>query len=37
VISIANTLPLLTPFLKPFFTNGNYAFTVSATMKNEGF
>ncbi len=37
VISIANTLPLLTPFLKPFFTNGNYTFTVSATMKNEGF
>jgi Flp pilus assembly protein TadG len=37
VISIANTLPLLTPFLKPFFTNGKYTFTVSTTMKNEGF
>lgn len=37
VISVASTLPLLTPLLKPFFTDGSYAFTVSATMRTEAF
>lgn len=27
--------PLMTPVLRPFFTDGKYSFTVSATMKNE--
>jgi Flp pilus assembly protein TadG len=27
--------PLLTPFLKPFFPNGRYTFTVKATVVNE--
>lgn len=37
VISVAGTLPLLTPFISPFFTNGSYAFTVGTTMRNESF
>lgn len=37
VITVNCTLPLLTPFLKPFFTGGNYVFSVSTTMKNEAF
>lgn len=37
VISVASTLPLLTPLLRPFFTDGSYAFTVSATMRTEAF
>ncbi len=37
MIKLACTLPLMTPIMKPFFTNGQYNFTVSATMKNETF
>jgi len=37
VISVSCSLPLLTPFIRPFFTNGKYAFSVKATMKNEAF
>lgn len=37
VITVNCTLPLLTPFLKPFFSDGNYTFSVSTTMKNEAF
>lgn len=37
IITVKCTLPLLTPFLKPFFTDGNYVFSVSTTMKNEAF
>jgi hypothetical protein len=37
MIKLQSTLPLITPIMRPFFTNGKYNFTVSATMKNEGF
>jgi Flp pilus assembly protein TadG len=37
MIKLACTLPLITPIMRPFFTNGEYNFNVSATMKNEGF
>lgn len=37
MIRLACTLPLITPFIKPFFTNGNYSFSVNATMQNENF
>ncbi len=35
MIRLVCTLPLLTPIIQPFFTNGEYTFAVSATMKNE--
>jgi Flp pilus assembly protein TadG len=37
VLQLNCTWPLLTPLLKPFFLNGLYAFSVAATMRNEGF
>jgi Flp pilus assembly protein TadG len=37
VLQLNCTWPLLTPLLKPFFANGNYTFSVAATMRNEGF
>jgi hypothetical protein len=37
VIHLDCTLPLITPIIQPFFTNGEYKFAVSATMKNEAF
>ena len=37
VITVNGTLPLLTPFVRPFFTDGNYAFSVSTAMRNEAF
>jgi len=37
VIEVASTAPVLTPFLRPFFNNGQYAFTVATTMQNEAF
>lgn len=37
VIRVDCTWPLLTPLIQPFFTNGKYKFTVSATMRNEAF
>jgi Flp pilus assembly protein TadG len=37
VITVNCTLPLLTPIVRSLFTDGEYAFAVSATMKNEAF
>jgi Flp pilus assembly protein TadG len=34
-VSLVYSWPLLTPFLKPFFTNGMYTFTVKSTVVNE--
>ncbi len=34
-VSLKYSWPLLTPFLKPFFANGMYTFTVKATVVNE--
>jgi hypothetical protein len=35
MVSLTYSWHLLTPFLKPFFPNGTYTFTVRTTMKNE--
>jgi len=35
IVRLNYAWPLLSPFLKPIFTNGQYTFTASATMKNE--
>jgi Flp pilus assembly protein TadG len=35
MVSLNYSWPLMTPFLKPLFTDGNYTFTVRATMRNE--
>jgi len=37
VVKLNCTWPLLTPFISPFFTNGEYNFTVASTMRNEEF
>lgn len=37
VVTVECSLPLLTPFLRPLFTDGKYLFTVGTTMKNEDF
>jgi len=37
VVKLNCTWPLLTPFISPFFTNGEYNFTVASTMRNEMF
>ncbi|MFM0007969.1 MULTISPECIES: TadE/TadG family type IV pilus assembly protein [Paraburkholderia] len=37
VLQINCIWPLLTPLVKPFFPNGNFGFSVAATMRNEGF
>lgn len=37
VISVDCQLPLISPFIKAFFTDGKYTFTVSSTMKTEAF
>jgi Flp pilus assembly protein TadG len=34
-VSLTYSWPLLTPILKPLFSDGAYTFTVGATMKNE--
>ena len=36
-VSITTQVPLMTPIVARFFTNGSYSFTVSATFKNEPF
>jgi len=36
-ISLTTTVPILTPIIAPFFSNGAYTFTVSVTFKNEPF
>lgn len=35
MIEVAGNLPLLTPFLKPFFSGNLFAYTVRSTMKIE--
>lgn len=35
IVSLTYSWPLLTPVLSPLFSDGNYTFTVRATMKNE--
>ncbi|MFK7964956.1 MAG: TadE/TadG family type IV pilus assembly protein [Burkholderiaceae bacterium] len=37
VIEVQSTAQIITPFLRPFFNNGEYQFTVATTMKNEAF
>lgn len=37
LVNLDCTLPLITPLMRPFFLNGKYSFSVSATMKNEAF
>ncbi len=37
LIDLDCSVPLLTPYIRPFFTSGVYKFSVSATMKNENF
>ena len=37
VISVDCQLPLISPLMKAFFTDGQYTFTVSSTMKTEAF
>jgi Flp pilus assembly protein TadG len=37
VVSLTYTWPLLTPILRPFFSGGQYTFTVKSTMRNESF
>jgi len=34
-VSLTYSWPIMTPFLKPIFTNGQYTFTVKATVVNE--
>ncbi len=34
-VSLTYSWPLLSPFLRPLFTNGMYTFTVKATVVNE--
>ena len=36
-ISLTTSLPLMTPMISHFFSNGQYTFTASATIKNEPF
>jgi len=36
VFRINCTWPLYTPMMRAFFTDGNYKFSVAATMRNEG-
>jgi Flp pilus assembly protein TadG len=35
-VTVDYTWAIMTPILRPFFTNGQIHFTVAATMKNEG-
>jgi len=37
VLRIDCSWPLMTPILRPFFTDGKYQFSVAATMRNEAF
>jgi len=37
IISITTTVPLMTPLVSSFFPNGKYAFTATATVRNEPF
>ena len=37
VLRIDCSWPLMTPLLRPFFTDGKYKFSVATTMRNEGF
>jgi len=35
IVQVDSSVAAFTPFVRAFFTNGEYDFTVSATMKNE--
>jgi Flp pilus assembly protein TadG len=35
IVRLTYAWPTLTPLMNPFFTDGRYTFTASATMKNE--
>jgi hypothetical protein len=37
VVKLNCTWPVLTPLIRPFFSDGEYNFTVASTMKNELF
>lgn len=37
VVDVQAAAPVLTPFLRPLFTGGEYRFSVSTTMKNEAY
>jgi Flp pilus assembly protein TadG len=37
VLQVDCKWPLLTPLIQPFFTGGQYRFSVAATMRNEAF
>jgi hypothetical protein len=37
VIRLHCTWPVITPLIRPFFSGGNYHFTVASTMRNEQF
>ncbi len=37
IVQVNCNWPVLTPFLKPFFDDGEYLFGVSSTMRNEEF
>lgn len=37
VLRIDCSWPLMTPLLRPFFTDGKYNFSVATTMRNEAF
>jgi Flp pilus assembly protein TadG len=37
VVKLNCTWPVITPLIRPFFSGGNYHFTVASTMKNEQF
>jgi hypothetical protein len=36
-VSLTTNLPLMTPLISAFFSNGVYTFTSSATVENEPF
>lgn len=37
VLQLECVWPVITPLIRPFFENGEYRFSVAATMRNEGF
>jgi hypothetical protein len=37
VLRLDCSWPVLTPMLRPFFSDGKYRFSVAATMRNEAF
>jgi len=37
VVKLNCTWPVITPLIRPFYSDGNYHFTVASTMRNERF